>query len=156
LREPVALQNSINRYQTVLKASISSLPPLSSHYEEYIPLARDAMDFIDDSPDPFHAVHTSAKALETAGFIEWKDSELVPGGKYYFTRNKSTLVAFAIGKNYKPGNGFKIIGSHTDSPNLKVKPYSKRTTDKNGGSSGAIQIGVECYGGGLWHTWFDR
>lgn len=150
------LQNSINRYQTVLKASVSSLPPLSSHYEEYIPLARDAMDFINDSPDPFHAVNTSANALEAAGFNEWKDSELVPGGKYYFTRNKSTLVAFAIGKNYKPGNGFKIIGSHTDSPNLKVKPYSKRTTDKNGGSSGAIQIGVECYGGGLWHTWFDR
>lgn len=82
--------------------------------------------------------------------------EIVPGGKYYFTRNKSTLVAFAVGNNYRPGNGFKIIGSHTDSPNLKVKPYSKRTTDKNGGSSGAIQIGVECYGGGLWHTWFDR
>ena len=65
-------------------------------------------------------------------------------------------MAFAIGKKYQPGNGFKIIGSHTDSPNLKIKPNSKRTTDKNGGVSGAIQIGVECYGGGLWHTWFDR
>ncbi|KAL7513629.1 hypothetical protein ACHAXN_013000 [Cyclotella atomus] len=156
LRETGALQNSNIGYQTSLKASISSLPPLSSHYEDCMPLARDAMDFIDASPDPFHAVHTSTQALEAAGFTEWKDSELVPGGKYYFTRNKSTLVAFGIGKNFKPGNGFKIIGSHTDSPNLKVKPYSKRTTDKNGGSSGAIQIGVECYGGGLWHTWFDR
>ena len=150
-----ALQNN-NRFQSVLKASISSLPPLSSPYEEYIPLARDAMDFIDSSPDPFHCVDTSVKQLESAGFEKWSDSVLIPGGKYYFTRNKSTLVAFAIGKNYKPGNGFKIIGSHTDSPNLKVKPYSKRTTDKNGGLSGAIQIGVECYGGGLWHTWFDR
>ena len=116
------------------------------------------MDFINSSPDPFHCVKTSTQALECSGFTEWTrdDSNLVPGGKYYFTRNKSTLVAFAIGKNFKPGNGFKIIGSHTDSPNLKVKPYSKRTTDKNGGVSGAIQIGVECYGGGLWHTWFDR
>ena len=114
------------------------------------------MDFINSSPDPFHCVHTSTQALEAAGFMEWTQDDLVPGGKYYFTRNKSTLVAFAIGKNFTPGNGFKIIGSHTDSPNLKVKPYSKRTTDKNGGVSGAIQIGVECYGGGLWHTWFDR
>lgn len=138
------------------------MPPLSSQYEEHIPLARDAMKFIDDSPDPFHAVKTSAEALESIGFVEWKDdgsaddSALSPGGKYYFTRNKSTLVAFTVGANYQPGNGFKIIGSHTDSPNLKVKPYSKRTTAKGGGPSGAIQLAVECYGGGLWHTWFDR
>ena len=118
------------------------------------------MQFIDNSPDPFHAVKSASDALENVGFIEWKDDDnddtLVPGGKYYFTRNKSTLVAFTIGNNYKPGSGFKIIGSHTDSPNLKVKPYSKRTTSKDGGSSGAIQLAVECYGGGLWHTWFDR
>jgi aspartyl aminopeptidase len=91
------------------------------------------MSFIDSSPDPFHAVHSASLDLEAAGFVEWKDDvEIVRGGKYYFTRNKSTLVAFAVGNNYRPGNGFKIIGSHTDSPNLKVKPYSKRTTDKNG------------------------
>ena len=119
------------------------------------------MQFIDNSPDPFHAVKSASDALENVVFIEWKDNDnddtkLVPGGKYYFTRNKSTLVAFTIGNNYKPGSGFKIIGSHTDSPNLKVKPYSKRTTSKDGGSSGAIQLAVECYGGGLWHTWFDR
>lgn len=156
LHEPFTFQNAPDTRRSALKASISTLPPLSSEYEEYIPLARDAMNFIDSSPDPFHAVHTSSQALEAAGFTEWKDTELAPGGKYYFTRNKSTLVAFAIGKSYKPGNVFKIIGSHTDSPNLKVKPYSKRTADKNGGVSGAIQIGVECYGGGLWHTWFDR
>lgn len=134
------------------------------------------MKYIDDSPDPFHAVKSASEALENAGFVEWNDSEdnipsdddndddasssssssLVPGGKYYFTRNKSTLVAFTVGSHYKPGSGFKIIGSHTDSPNLKVKPYSKRTTAKDGGTSGAIQLAVECYGGGLWHTWFDR
>ena len=73
------------------------------------------------------------------------------GNKYYYTLNGSSLVAFTIGKKYKPGNGFKIIGGHTDSPNLKVKPNSKR-----GENSGCIQLSVECYGGGLWHTWFDR
>lgn len=141
-----------------------SMPSLSTHCEDDLPLARDAMAFIDASPDPFHAVHSAVEQLKAVGFVEWKDDEddennetvLVPGGKYYFTRNKSTLVAFSVGENYMPGKGFKIIGSHTDSPNLKVKPHSKRTTSKNGGSSGSIQIGVECYGGGLWHTWFDR
>ena len=147
------------RTKTSLRAS---MPSLSTHCEDDLPLARDAMAFIDASPDPFHAVHSAVEQLKGVGFVEWKDEDdenetvLAPGGKYYFTRNKSTLVAFSVGENYMPGMGFKIIGSHTDSPNLKVKPHSKRTTSKNGGSSGSIQIGVECYGGGLWHTWFDR
>lgn len=119
------------------------------------------MSFIDSSPDPFHAVASSIAALKKAGFVEWNDEDsddssdgslLVPGGRYYFARNRSTLVAFTVGSNYAPGSGFKIIGSHTDSPNLRIKPYSKR----GGGGGGAIQLAVECYGGGLWHTWFDR
>jgi len=93
--------------------------------------------------------------LEGVGFKQLSKREkfkgkLEAGGLYYYTINKSALVAFAVGKNYVPGNGFKIIGGHTDSPNLKVKPCSKRT------GSGVKQLAVECYGGGLWHTWFDR
>lgn len=147
--------------------------PLSSNFGTYLPLARDMMDYIDNSPDPFHAVANAVTHLESAGFVEWKDkgededhssmeeiATLQPGGKYYFTRNKSTLVAFAIGARYDPkkqrGPRFKIIGAHTDSPNLKVKPRSKRTVAPTGGSSGMMQLAVECYGGGLWHTWFDR
>lgn len=60
-------------------------------------------------------------------------------------------MAFCVGDNYQAGQGgFKIIGGHTDSPNLKIKPRSKKH------ASGCIQLAVECYGGGLWHTWFDR
>lgn len=136
-------------------AGLSSYPPLLlAKTAEHLPLAHKAMKYIDSSPDPFHAVQTSIQQLEQAGFQEINDmfykGRLEQGGKYYFTRNKSTLVAFAIGQKYQPGNGFTIIGGHTDSPNLRVKTRSKRT------SSGCIQIGVECYGGGLWHTWFDR
>eukprot|EP00978_Attheya_sp_CCMP212_P017423 scaffold46385_cov50-Attheya_sp.AAC.2 len=137
--------------------SRTNMPPLAKSSAHDLPLARQAMHFFDSSPDPFHAVQTSVDMLENAGFQELPEREpyadkLVPGGKYYFTKNKSTLVAFAVGSLYKPGNGgFKIIGGHTDSPNLKVKPRSKR-----GVNSGCTQLAVECYGGGLWHTWFDR
>jgi len=63
------------------------------------------------------------------------------GGRYYYTVDNTALVAFSVGPNYIPGNGgFKIICGHTDSPNLRVKPKSKRT---NG--TGLIQLGVETY-----------
>jgi aspartyl aminopeptidase len=131
---------------------------------EHLPLARKAIAYFDASTDPYFAVQTSIEMLQQAGFMELRlddntssssSKTLQPGGKYYYTRNKSTLVAFAVGEQFSPagtGGGFKIIGGHTDSPNLKVKPRSKRSPK----SSKSIQIGVECYGGGLWHTWFDR
>jgi aspartyl aminopeptidase len=129
-------------------------PPLSTVTPQQIELAKQAMHYFDSSPDPFHAVQTSIEMLRKAGFTELAgpyQGKLQPGGRYYFTKNKSTLVAFAIGKQYSPDDaGFKIIGGHTDSPNLRVKPRSKRS------AAGCLQLGVECYGGGLWHTWFDR
>ena len=59
-------------------------------------------------------------------------------------------MALTVGGEFEPGNGFKVVGAHTDSPVLKVKPVS------NMEGSGYTQLGVECYGGGLWHTWLDR
>ncbi|KAF9163838.1 hypothetical protein DFQ26_002094 [Actinomortierella ambigua] len=116
--------------------------------------AKDFLTFVNQAQSPFHATEQAALRLRKAGFEEIKEKDswdnLRRNGKYYFTRNKSSIVAFAVGGKYKPGNGFAAIGAHTDSPCLKVKPVSKRE------KTGYLQVGVQLYGGGLWHTWFDR
>eukprot|EP00002_Diphylleia_rotans_P007586 TRINITY_DN1723_c0_g1_i1.p1 TRINITY_DN1723_c0_g1~~TRINITY_DN1723_c0_g1_i1.p1 ORF type:complete len:476 (-),score=105.93 TRINITY_DN1723_c0_g1_i1:179-1606(-) len=116
-------------------------------------VARDFLSFVDASPSPFHAVETVVNILKRHSFqaISERDSwALQKKGLYYVTRNRSSVLAFAVGGKYEPGNGFSIIGAHTDSPNLRVKTNSALT------KSGYLEIGIETYGGGLWHTWFDR
>ena len=68
-----------------------------------------------------------------------------------FTRNQSALIAFVVGARYESGQGgVHVVGGHTDSPNFHVKPISKKQ------KADYLQVGVETYGGGIWHTWFDR
>ncbi|KAI9718184.1 MAG: hypothetical protein M1828_006816 [Chrysothrix sp. TS-e1954] len=112
------------------------------------------LSFLNASPTPYHAVESAKVKLEAAGFNKIRErdawSTLKPGGKYYLTRNGSSLAAFAIGHKWRPGNPISMIGTHTDSCCLRLKPVSKKQGD------GFLQVGVETYGGGLWHTWFDR
>lgn len=113
----------------------------------------DLLEFIDRSPTPFHAVAAMEQLLKPAGFEPLKEDEswtLKKGGRYYLTRNGSSLIAFTVGHRAPEETGFNIIGAHTDSPNLRLKPnpvYEK---------AGCVQLGVEVYGGALVATWTDR
>ncbi len=106
--------------------------------------ARDFIDFVNASPSAYHAVAECERRLIAAGFKKLSEKEVwdaKPNGLYYTTRNQSAVVAFAVGGNYKQGNGFTVAAAHTDSPCLRVKPIS--TLKK----AGFISVGVETYGG---------
>ena len=113
----------------------------------------DFVAYMNESCTAFHATEAAVKVLMAAGFTrlserdEWR---LIPGGKYFFTRNTTSLIAFTVGGAYVPGNGFTILGAHSDSPCLKVKAVTCAV------KGDALMLNTQPYGGGLWHTWFDR
>jgi aspartyl aminopeptidase len=111
--------------------------------------ARRLIDFIDRSPTPFHAVETAAVALEGAGFTRVEETQAWSGGggPRYVARAGS-LVAWV--QSEEAPAGFRIVGAHTDSPNLRVKPHPDT------GNAGFRQLAVEVYGGALLNTWLDR
>jgi len=107
--------------------------------------------YIDACPSPYHAVAEAAERLSEAGFRRLSEREpwkLGPGG--YFVVRGGSLSAFAIPSAARPSTGFRILGAHTDSPNLRIKPRP----DTSGG--GLAQLGVEVYGGVLLNSWLDR
>ena len=107
--------------------------------------------FVDESPTPYHAVASSATRLSAVGFSSVAASADFSGlapGAYFTTAGDGTLIAFV--RPRRPVQGFRIVGAHTDSPNLRLKPralYEK---------AGYLQLGVEVYGGVLLNSWLDR
>jgi aspartyl aminopeptidase len=115
-------------------------------------LGDDLRSFVDASPSPAHAVAELARRLAAAGFTELAETDSwapSPGAGHYVVRSGS-LVAFRLGSRPLSEAGLRIIGAHTDSPTFKVRPHSDVR------QAGYRLIGVEPYGGGLWHTWLDR
>jgi aspartyl aminopeptidase len=111
------------------------------------------LDFIDASPTPYHAVASAAAMLDRAAFTRLHEAEpwnLRPGMRAYVTRAGSSVCAFVVGDRPPQEAGFQLIGAHTDSPNLRVKPQPDVR------AHGYHQLAVEIYGGVLWHTWLDR
>jgi aspartyl aminopeptidase len=111
------------------------------------------LSFLDASPTPFHAVVEGTRRLKAAGFSELNEADawsLEPGGRHFVIRNGTSLIAFICGSQPPADSGCLIIGAHTDSPNLRVKPSPELNRH------GYRQLGVEVYGGVLLSTWLDR
>ena len=111
------------------------------------------LSYLSSSPTPFHAVSSAADMLLAAGFTmlqEADDWQLVKGGRYFTTRNDSSLIAFIHGEDSPVADGLRMVGAHTDSPCLKVKPKPDLK------AQGYQQLAVEVYGGVLLNPWFDR
>jgi len=108
------------------------------------------LGFLDASPTPFHATQNMAMMFENAGFKALNEDEkwtLKVGEKYYVTRNDSSIIAFTYPEE---NQNYLMVGAHTDSPNLKLKPNPVIK------EHGVIKFGVESYGGLLLNPWFDR
>lgn len=120
---------------------------------ENIQVTKELIGFIEASPTAFHAVENVGKLLEEAGFVRLSEGEawsLEAGGKYYVTRNTSSIIAFAMPKEVLPVS-FMIMASHTDAPCFKLK--SETETDAFGKY---VKLNAEPYGGTIFSTWFDK
>ena len=113
--------------------------------------ASSLLGFIDASPSPFHACATVAEQLSSAGFAEVDETGAWPAAAgARFLRRGGSLVAWATAEGQRGGQPLRIVGAHTDSPNLRVRP------NPDAGGSGYRQLAVEVYGGALLNSWLDR
>ncbi|HLP81859.1 MAG TPA: M18 family aminopeptidase [Nitrosomonas sp.] len=111
------------------------------------------IDFIDGSPSPWHAVASIESVLKAVQFVQLDESakwQLHAGGRYYVIRDDSSIVLFVLGNKVPTESGFKIVGAHTDSPGLRIRPNGATSSD------GFARLGVEIYGGPILATFADR
>lgn len=107
--------------------------------------------YVDASPSPFHACAQAATRLERSGFRRLYETDAWPTepGRYYLLRGGS-LVAWSSEHSRGPATPFRVVGAHTDSPNLRIKPQPDLSR------AGWQLLGVEVYGGPLVNSWLDR
>ena len=110
------------------------------------------LTFLENSPTSFHAVENMAARLRGEGFEELKEADcwsIEAGGRYFVTRNMSSLIAFQV--PCRDFTGFQIISSHSDSPTFKIKENPEMKVEGH-----YVKLNVEKYGGMLCAPWFDR
>ncbi|KAH8805792.1 putative vacuolar aminopeptidase 1 [Xylogone sp. PMI_703] len=165
-REMARLSESANgsslyeRYNEIMRSSNTSSIAAEEPVREKVFDPKDSTkpfcDFLTENPSIWHAVDYFEQKLNKAGYQKlserstWND-KLQPGGKYYVSRNGSSLIAFSVGGGYKSGNGVAMIAGHIDALTARLKPISEKKT-----TAGYVQLGVAPYAGGLNATWWDR
>ena len=115
--------------------------------------AREVVEFIDESPSTYHVVKNCSDILDENGFeriMPREKWEIKRGGKYFFKKSSSTIIAFTVGENFDVKKSFKIFGAHTDSPCFRIKPNPEMVTEN------IVRLNTEVYGGPILGTWFDR
>lgn len=116
-------------------------------------LAKDLINFIDSSPCMYFAVKNMSERLKENGFTELREDEewkIEKSKGYYLVKNSSTIIAFKTGEDLPSISGFKITGSHSDSPTFKIKPAADIY------QNGYHKLNTEVYGGPIISSWFDR
>jgi len=111
------------------------------------------LEFLDASPTAFHAIDEIVKILEIDGFVELSEHEkwnIEINGKYYVTRNHSSIIAFKVPADISD-SGFHMVASHSDSPTFKLKPNSIMVTEDK-----YVKLNTEVYGGPIMNTWMDK
>ena len=110
--------------------------------------AQGLCEFIDASPSPFHVCATAAAALIAAGYTELAESDRWPTSGRFFVVRAGSLVAWD--STGEPGRPFRVVGGHTDSPNLRVKQQPDRVV------AGWRMVALQPYGGAWLNSWLDR
>ncbi len=116
--------------------------------------AQDLIDFIYDSPSPYHVVKNVKSILKSKGFTEINLTDkwnITKGGKYFVIQNGTSLFAFIIGNGEIEESGFKIVAAHSDAPTFKIKPSPEIDVEKK-----YLKFNTETYGSPILSTWFDR
>jgi aspartyl aminopeptidase len=111
------------------------------------------LDFVDASPSPWHVIKSVEAQLAGFNFVKLDETlkwTLEPSGRYYVVRDDSSIIIFVLGQKPLVETGFKMIGAHTDSPGLRIKPNTATSID------GLLRVGVEIYGGPILATFTDR